>query len=513
MKDTGPFTLGGGDHVPSVISLDCLDGFIVAGDDSNDIWEVDADPKVMVEGQSGPVSGVAPHPLRPNLYCTACGDGSVYVWDSALRKSLRSFRVYRGRDGHGPGVQNAPRTDDNLKVRGKKPVMKAGELLRPKVCCFSNQGDLFAIGTGGDSGGVVGAPDHPDKGGVLQVFAVTAEMFQPEELDDAEAQWAPRKLWETHEAAEGIEAVRFSPDGRLLAASDRDNFINIYNVADGFRRVGKCVGHSSAVLQIDWSVDGKVLMSISMDHEVKYWDRRGRATADQTQRDQDWDGWTCQLGFPVMGIWGDNMDGTDINSVHRSNRGGHLVATDDSGQVRLLNYPCVIDKAPAKVYGGHCSHVPCARWLVGDKQIVSVGGHDQTLFQWVVEGDDDTPPDYGAAASGANKAAVAAARRDNKKKEQQDREEERYQQKLGLRKRPSRRSRDSLNGGLGEPGSDKVGGGGGGKLRVNLRVKELQGVVRSYSEQLRVLQSEIKDLELEQIMDAERDAAITAAKS
>ena len=108
---------------------------------------------------------------------------------------------------------------------------------------------------------------------------------------------------------------------------------------------------------------------------------------------------------------------------------------------------------------------------------------------------------------------MAAARRDNKKKEQQDREEERYQQKLGLRKRPSRRSRDSLNGGLGEPGSDKVGGGGGGKLRVNLRVKELQGVVRSYSEQLRVLQSEIKDLELEQIMDAERDAAITAAKS
>ena len=311
--------------------------------------------------------------------------------------------------------------------------------------------------------------------------------------------------------------MRFSPDGCLLAVADRDNFINIYDCKDGFRRVGKCVGHSSAVLQIDWSVDGKVLMSNSMDHEVKYWDRYGHATADQMQRDQSGDSWTGQLGVPVMGIWGDNMDGTDINAVHRSKRGGHLVATDDSGQVRLLNYPCVIDKAPAKVYGGHCSHVPCARWLAGDKKIVSVGGHDQTLFQWVVEGDDDTPPDYGIAAS-ADNAAVAAARRDNEKKERQDREEERILKKLGHRKRPNRRSTDSLAGigtpaGVGETGYGKVGGGTAGKLRVNLRVKELQGVVRSYSEQLRVLQSEINDLELEQIMDAERDEAITAGES
>lgn len=513
LQNTGPFTLGGNGDVPGVISLDCLDGFIVAGTDGNDIWEVDADPQVMVEGQSGAVTGIAPHPLRPNLYCTACGDGSVYVWDSVLRKSLRSFEIRRGRDSHGPGVQNAPRTNDNLKVRGKKPIMKAGELLRPKVCCFSNQGDLFAIGTGGDFGGVVGSPDHPDKGGVIQVFAVTAEMFQPEELHDGEAEWAPTKLCELHEAAEGIEAVRFSPDGRLLAAADRDNFINIYNVEDGFRRVGKCVGHSSAVLQVDWSADGKMLMSNSMDHEVKYWDRRGRPTADQTQRDQIWDSWTCQLGFPVMGIWDDNMDGTDINSVHRSQRGGHLVATDDSGGVRLLNYPCVIDKAPAKVYGGHCSHVPNVRWLAGDKQVVSVGGHDQTLFQWVVEGDDDTPPDYGVAAKGADKAALAAARRDNEKKEEQDREEERYQQKLTHRTRPNRSGRQPGSGAGVREALGKVAGAGAGKLRVNLRVKELQGVVRSYSEQLRVLQSEINDLELEQIMDAERDDAIVAAES
>ena len=63
-----------------------------------------------------------------------------------------------------------------------------------------------------------------------------------------------------------------------------------------------------------------------MDHEALYWDIRGRPAVDQSQRDTDWDSWTCQLGFGVMGIWSDNMDGTDINAVHRSARGGHIVA-------------------------------------------------------------------------------------------------------------------------------------------------------------------------------------------
>jgi WD40 repeat protein len=312
IEDTGPFTLGepGEPDVPSVISLDCLDGCIVAGDDRNDIWEVDADPKVMVEGQSGHVSGacaenahrlfapfdaenasfyqdrlgtnidgkqdsnsemrlfagLAPHPFRANIYCTACGDGSVYVWDSALRACLRSFQITRGINSRGPGVQNAPRGNDNLKAVGRT-TMHAGELLCPKVCCFSKQGDLFAIGTGGDHGGVVGMEEHPDKGGVLQVFAVAPEMFTPAELDDdggegeggdgkqqqaggGGGEWAPRKIWEHHESEEGIEAICFSPDGTLFAAADRDNFINIYDVGDNFKRVGKCVGHSSAVTQV-----------------------------------------------------------------------------------------------------------------------------------------------------------------------------------------------------------------------------------------------------------------------
>jgi len=46
----------------------------------------------------------------------------------------------------------------------------------------------------------------------------------------------------------------------------------------------------------------------------------------------------------LEGIWPDGADGTDVNSVSRSN-GKQLLATgDDFGNVNLFRYPCVSDK-------------------------------------------------------------------------------------------------------------------------------------------------------------------------
>lgn len=66
-------------------------------------------------------------------------------------------------------------------------------------------------------------------------------------------------------------------------------------------------------------------------------------------RDVDWATWTCVLGFPVMGIWRSDMDGTDINSCDRSRSRQYLVTADDFGRVSLINYPAVVQHAPVKV--------------------------------------------------------------------------------------------------------------------------------------------------------------------
>lgn len=100
--------------------------------------------------------------------------------------------------------------------------------------------------------------------------------------------------------------------------------------------------------------------------------------------------YTIPLGFPVMGIWPDEADGTDVNSLCRSStemssdqevrdllvtcgdgrlaQEGYLVTADDDSFVKLFNYPVLADDAPFRCYRGHSSHVMCIRWELLNSQ-------------------------------------------------------------------------------------------------------------------------------------------------
>lgn len=76
----------------------------------------------------------------------------------------------------------------------------------------------------------------------------------------------------------------------------------------------------------------------------------------QSQRDTLWSSYTNLLGFPVMGIWPDCSDGTDINALCRSyshpqfaeadplrGEGQYVATVGDDGRLRLFAFPCVVD--------------------------------------------------------------------------------------------------------------------------------------------------------------------------
>lgn len=72
---------------------------------------------------------------------------------------------------------------------------------------------------------------------------------------------------------EPIQTIKASPNGQFIAIGSRDNNVYIYqktNVAYKFTRIGKCSGHSSFVLHVDWSADSEVLRSNSGDYELLY---------------------------------------------------------------------------------------------------------------------------------------------------------------------------------------------------------------------------------------------------
>ena len=87
--------------------------------------------------------------------------------------------------------------------------------------------------------------------------------------------------------AETVEALRFSPDGALLASTSRDGAVFVWEVATGATRED-LAGHTEAVPGLDFGADGATLYTASSDGTLLIWDlagdrrfitRRGEAAA------------------------------------------------------------------------------------------------------------------------------------------------------------------------------------------------------------------------------------------
>eukprot|EP01050_Picozoa_sp_SAG11_P012354 SAG11_NODE_1367_length_5098_cov_4.225445_6_plen_257_part_00 len=133
------------------LDYDPIGKTVVAADSENDMWEVDDDPRVMVEGQSGDVTCVAPYPVegKAHIYATACADGNINLWDGDRRENIRAMEIVRQRDSQPKGC-------------------KKGDILACRAVAFSAQGDQMAVTTCGVAGPT--GWTHPDGGGVIQIF-------------------------------------------------------------------------------------------------------------------------------------------------------------------------------------------------------------------------------------------------------------------------------------------------------------------------------------------------------
>ncbi|XP_076397531.1 echinoderm microtubule-associated protein-like 2 isoform X6 [Megachile rotundata] len=207
-----------------------------------------------------------------------------------------------------------------------------------------------------------------------------------------------RELYTHHsDGTEPIQVVQFSPDGTLLALGSRDNYIYIYQGnedATKYSRVGRCMlkrmrrrgGHSSFITHLDWSVDGQYLRSNSGDYELLYWNPGVCRQIPQSSvmRDIEWASHTCVISFETIGIWPEGADGTDVNNCTRSNDGKLLATGDDFGKVKLFSYPACQPKSLCHAYGGHSSHVTNVSFLQDDTRLISTGGSDTSVLQWIV---------------------------------------------------------------------------------------------------------------------------------
>ncbi|PNH12713.1 Lipoxygenase y domain-containing protein 1 [Tetrabaena socialis] len=323
-----------GEKTPAVFrSLDALEGGydMVAGTQRCEIWELSRDvPEPLTQGHSADVLGLAFHPKKPHKYATACNSMNVFMWNAKRRQLVAKVNI---------GIE-------------------------AQSVAFSPNGAHLAVGT---------------ITGLVKVLLV-------ENLT--------QKVAEFHTLKEMVHELKYSPDGTKLAAGSHDNFIDIYDVTRHYARLARCSGHSSYITHLDWSLDGRIIQSNCGAYELLYFEAATGKQIRQNQRDAAWHTWTCTLGFPVMGVWRKDTDGTDINAL--SNNGAYpdtdplagegevVVTAGDDGRLRLFNYPCVVEDAPDRTYLGHCSHVMNVRFSPDNRYVVSVGGNDRAGMQWRV---------------------------------------------------------------------------------------------------------------------------------
>ncbi|MGH9133731.1 MAG: hypothetical protein ACRDZZ_07325 [Ilumatobacteraceae bacterium] len=148
--------------------------------------------------------------------------------------------------------------------------------------------------------------------------------------------------------------VRFSPDGRLLAANSHDFTVSLYDPADG-HILHTFPAHASTVTDLAFSPDGGLLATSSDDSTVRVW-----SVADRRL--------TNEFSAPAGGYW----------SLVFSGDGSSLVVADLSGVVSVLD---VATGSVVRTFAGHKDRL-AELAISPDGSLVASGGDDNSVELW-----------------------------------------------------------------------------------------------------------------------------------
>ncbi|HTY87489.1 MAG TPA: protein kinase [Candidatus Acidoferrum sp.] len=106
----------------------------------------------------------------------------------------------------------------------------------------------------------------------LAAYTLPAPKFRVVDLREGKELWA---------AEQGVPAVAFSPDGKILVSTGgyRASDIRLWDVVSG-KEIGRLEGHGSYVISLVFWPDGKKLASSGADQTIRIWDVASRKCLD-----------------------------------------------------------------------------------------------------------------------------------------------------------------------------------------------------------------------------------------
>jgi len=188
---------------------------------------------------------------------------------------------------------------------------------------------------------------------------------------------------EGKDSNEPIRVVKFSPDASILAIGSEDSCIYTYNAKDFFSKRNTISVHKAPVLYLDFTADGRYLMSVDSTKRISYSEVSSgmHIPSPATLREEKWATWSAPVGWPVQGLWICQPMGVEPTSMQRSWGGMLIAAGSTAGRLAVAHNPC---QARAGFVGsaGHSGPISQVAWLAGDGTIITIGTKDHCVLQW-----------------------------------------------------------------------------------------------------------------------------------
>jgi len=300
-----------------------------------------------------------------STFVTAGEDNMLVVWDANKRTMLRQSTIC-GEDIRGDPLKRPPAKKINTKAASTTAYP-------PEQCAralsVSPDGQHVAVGT--NAGHLI----VYDFKTLKALFDVDLNSFGKRQVQNQTENW--------------IQALKYSPDGKILAVGTHGMVVCLCDPKDGYNVKGTLGAHQAAITHLDWSKDSRRLQTNCLAYELLFHDvdtanpKASKQNPNPKQlRDIEWNTRTCVLQWGVVGVIDPDMGGSDVNAADVSPDKTLVVCGDDFGNVSLFRYPVVAKKVDRVRGKGHSSNVMCTRFSKDGKRVLSVGGNDKAIFQW-----------------------------------------------------------------------------------------------------------------------------------